>query len=131
MVYLSRFSNLDTIFNEFFHIWPTETKPPIDQFPIFNDDESEVKGWEIQLALAGFSKEDIEVSSDEEYLIIEGDNTFKKDIAEKYKCKFNRQIVYNKKLNVKESKVSLEEGILRIQIPISKPLNKKTKLFGN
>ena len=142
---ISSFSTIDSLFNQIFHSyfykWPTETKPPMEVFPIvdygdedpekFRDREvADIKGLEIQMALAGFTKDDVDVFVDDDYLTIKGDNSKKDNIANRFKCNFNHKIPYSKQLDVKKTTVSLENGILSIQIPTKAPEETKFRLFG-
>jgi HSP20 family molecular chaperone IbpA len=122
------------IFDTFFLNWPEATKPPIDHFPIIDgdlDDESSLKGWTIQMAIAGFTEEDIEVWHDNQVLHIKGDNTSRCScISNRFKSKFHRKLAVANKLNLSESKVSLENGILSIEIPRATESFVGTYLFG-
>ena len=124
-------SFLDDFDNLFFN-WPVSAKPPIDSFPVLDTDgdAATLKGWEIQMALAGFLEEDVKVWNEDNILHISGDNTSSDVLSTKFICKFHHKIPVSKDLDLAKSKVVLSHGILSIIIPTSKSDISKTLLFG-
>lgn len=119
--------NLEELFESLFYRYPDDTKPPIENFPIYKDNS--LKGYKIQMALAGFKEEDLKVWFDERTIVIEGSN-LETDIADKFKCDFKREFNCSNKLDLSAAKVSFENGLLDIYLPIIEPEKKKTYLFG-
>jgi len=124
--------NLDLLFDEFFGSWPIDRKPPIDKFPIMDPDnmQDSLKGWNVQLALAGFNEDDLKVWFTNDTLHIEGDNTYRDTISEKFKSKFHHEIKVYKTLDLDNTEVLFENGILDIKIPIKEIIENKKLLFG-
>ena len=114
---------LDQLFNEFF----TDPNPWIKQstngYPvtdIYKDDDG---NQVIEMALAGFSKEDIEISVAENTITISPNATkeqfFNGSIDRKIaRRSFSRKFVdYNNQLKLKGCKASFVNGLLRVEIP--------------
>lgn len=122
--------NLNNLFNSFFFSWPTDPKPPIESFPIVDPDEERiedrVKGWEIQMAVAGFSEEDIEVWHEGKVLHIKGSNK-ENGVAPRFSCSFYHKIPCSKHLAVEKTEVDLKNGILKIQIPMEESTTEQKK----
>jgi len=126
--------DLPLLFDTFFLKWPEAAKPPMDNFPILDSDASngeQLKGWEIQLALAGFTEKDVRVWYEGQTLHIGGDNSSNENIGSKFSCSFHHTLAISKDLDLKESEVSLKEGILSIKIPINSSIRKENHLFGS
>jgi hypothetical protein len=117
-----------------FYTWPTDPKPPIVYFPIRTPIGSciSIIGWEIQIALSGFSDKDIEVYNQNNILHIKGDNTHRhKDVSNKFINSFHYQIHCVETLYLSNSKVEFTNGLLRIKIPIQEKANQISLLFGS
>lgn len=111
---------MNRMFESFFHSWPTEPKPPIESFPIIDpeaSDKEQVKGWEIQMAVAGFSEGDIEVWSEGRVLHIKGSNRGN-EVASRFTCSFYHKIPCSKYLDLDRAEAGLLNGILSIKIPL-------------
>ena len=121
---------LTTLLNEFFYSYPETNKPPVERYPIYDESNTEVVGWVIQMALAGFSKEDIEVSYDDKLLYISGDNTKNDLIAEKFKCNFAHKYSLSNNIDVQNTKINFENGMLFIEVPVREKKQIKKLLFG-
>ena len=128
----SLFNDFDCLFNDFFGSWPTLTKPPMDKFPIIDPDSDDdvLKGWSIQLALAGYDESDIKVWNEADKLHIMADNTSRENISEKFRSKFHHEIKVYRDLDLENSKVSFNNGILDISIPVKRFETNKKLLFG-
>jgi len=122
-------NDLSSFIDELFYRVPTETKPPMGFSRVY-DDDGIVIGSEIQMALAGFQEDDIDVKVDEDYIYLRGDNTKRDNVHTRFLCSFSHKIPYNKKLDVKNTKVSLENGILTLRFLFVKQEDKKLHLFG-
>lgn len=119
-----------------FFNWPESPKPPIAERAIIVDHEvgddlswSNINGWDIQLALAGYKEDDIKVWHVDNTLHITGDNT-ERDIIDKFKGKFHREFIISKQLALDKSVVKLEDGILYIKIPRNTEHSSVNRLFG-
>ena len=127
----------NSLFESFFLNWPEQSKPPISHFPILDADKSvaglcestDLKGWEIQLAVAGYTENDLKVWYENHILHISGDNT-EREISHKFKCKFDHSLNVHSGLDLSKSEVSLSMGILSIKIPINKYKEEEKYLFG-
>jgi HSP20 family molecular chaperone IbpA len=117
------------MFDQFFFNWPTEVKPPLDSFPIVNKENS-LDGYEIQMALAGFTENDVKVYSEDRVLHIEGNNTETKGLSDRFVCKFHHKIPCSSKLDLEATKVSLENGVLSIRIPRLEKAKDRVYLFN-
>jgi len=111
---------INRAFESFFHSWPTEPKPPIEGFPIVDPNSSDtesVRGWEIQMAVAGFGEENVEVWSEGKVLHIKGSNK-ENDVAPRFSCSFYHKIPCSKYLDIDRAEAKLVNGILSIKIPV-------------
>ena len=103
----------------------TNSYPPYD---ILKDDDYNFK---IEMALAGFSKKDIEVEVAENLLTIKSVRENNQDSKNVYKGisyrKFTREFTIADDIEVKDAK--LEDGLLTIQLERIVPDEKKPKLI--
>lgn len=144
-----------------FYTWPTDPKPPIVYFPIrttpigpiedmknmhriysesivppdssffIKPKSLPITGWEIQVALSGFSDKDIEVYNQNNILHIKGDNTHRhKDVSNKFINSFHYQIHCVEALYLSNSKVEFINGLLRIKIPIQEKADQTSDTFS-
>lgn len=118
----------DNLYNLFFS-WPTEAKPPIEKIPFYNED-GELEKVEIQMALAGFRKEDINIECDDKLLYISGSNANCEEISKRFTCSFSHKIAYTSQLNMSDSEIIFENGFLRIIIPAIEVKKTRMSLFG-
>ena len=125
-----------SLFNDLFFNWPEAPKPPMVVEKVRNHKDKDPTGWytegyRITMALAGFTEKDVEVSVDGQIMHIKGSNTSDEILPAKFQCTFNHSLQISKELDLNKTKVTLENGLLRIFIPIAE--EKKTKrrlLFG-
>jgi HSP20 family molecular chaperone IbpA len=113
----------DQIFDQFFDDPRSMIKRSTDGYPLTdiykNEDDSQV----IEMALAGFSKENINIQIKENTITISSNtksNTESKfGLARRIaKRKFSKTFVdYHNQLNFKETTANFENGLLRITIP--------------
>jgi len=119
---------------DYFFNWPTEPKPPMDSYPMRKtpfDDTTPSVGRSIQIALAGFSEDQISVCAKNNILIIKGDNTDSK-ISHKFRSEFTRKLQLSHQLDPKNANVYFYNGLLTIDIPFKKEvLGEPKTLFGN
>jgi len=120
------------LFDELFFNFPTAPKPPMDVSPAYDGKyDSSLLGWTVTMAVAGLSEKDVLVESDGQILYIKGDNS-EKEIPDKFKCSFNHKLQIAKELDLTKTKVSLDNGLLTIFIPLAEDKkSKKLLLFGN
>ena len=130
MVFTAPYDILDLVDSLFYGFPNNNAKPPIEKFPVFGDDNV-LKGFKIQMAVAGFSEENIKVWFDEEakVVVVEGSNE-DLDIASKFKSSFKREFRCSNKIDLSNIEVSLKNGLLEIYFPVIEPKKKKTFLFG-
>jgi len=117
------------VIDVFFYYWPNDPKPPGSFLPIF-DKENNPLAVELQFALAGFKKEDLKIWNEGHTLRIQGSNITRQDITDKFKCNIDRSIALKEAMDVERAKVSLDEGILRIHIPVEEKAKEKRFLLG-
>tara|TARA_Y100000034_G_scaffold133365_1_gene198635 strand:+ start:808 stop:1239 length:432 start_codon:yes stop_codon:yes gene_type:complete len=112
---------IDQLFDQFFNDPRPMIKRSTEGYPltdIYKDDED---NQVIEMALAGFSKEDLEVEIKDNTIIIssessnEGSGILARRIARR---SFTRKFVdYDSSLNLAGSKATFENGLLKIVIP--------------
>lgn len=121
--------DIPRLFDDLFFNFPTAPKPPMDVYPIYEDDDS-ISGWGITMALAGFSDKNIKVEAEGQILHIKGDNS-STNIPRKFLCNFDHKLQVSRELDLSKTKVSLDNGLLQIRIPIAEEkLIKRKLLFG-
>jgi len=125
-----------------FHSMPSDPKPPMvvdlygclpeDEFDNQDIDEVEVSegGVLIQLAVAGYTSEDIKVYTQNNVLFIEGNNLERDEVPTKFKSKFKKTLPTKNNVDLVETQVDLVNGILTIKIPFTKPEDNRNYLFG-
>lgn len=110
----------DPFFKTFFLTFPNkEARPPSDYYVVYGDKEN-VLGCRILYALAGFKQEDIKVYSEKGKLYIEADNN-KEDretTGTKFVCKFKHFFNLSDIADPDNIKVSFENGLLSVFVPI-------------
>ena len=141
------FLTTEDIFSRFFYSFPnSEPKPPVSirpimekEFPVENDEDvaytgtkttSSCVGVEVQFAVAGFQEKDIKIWFEGRTLIVEGNNTSREKVAERFQCSFSRRISIKENLELEEATITLENGILAIRLPVRSNEKERTYLFG-
>lgn len=119
---------LDSLFDSLFYNFPKEIKPPVTTEIRY--DGRVPKNVLIQVALAGFSEEDINIWCEDNNLCISGDNTKKEGILDKFKTQFEWHWPVSKKLSIENTKIDFTNGLLTIDIPVIVPEKKKIFLKG-
>jgi len=126
-------TNIDRTFDELwevmFHSFPSETKPPL-ALETYGDN-SEDGGVLIQMAVAGFQDSDIRVYTQNGVLYLEGDNTQREEVPEKFRSKFIRTLPSKNNIDLDKTKVDLTHGILTVKVPFIQPESNRTYLFGD
>lgn len=115
----------EQLFQEFFYGFPKETKPPIS-WEIQKEGKSDNFKLSIQVALAGFSPDDIKVWNEGNTLFIEGSNQASDKVLKKFHQTFSWKIPLTDKLEVSNTQVSFENGLLTIDVP-----SKNTEQYRN
>ena len=124
--------NLRKDINSFDFISSSNGSFPHTNFKI----SKETKDMEIEMALAGYKKEDIDIIFDDDLLIVKTKEEYKKDKKEEdkffvikndikqssFEIKFN---VPFDKYNVDKSKAVFENGVLRIDVPVKEEAKPK------
>ena len=88
-------------------------------------------GVEIQMALAGFKEDYLKVYFEGSNLIIAGDNLEDTSvISDKFRCKFEKALALTKYYDLKKTKITFENGLLAIFIPVAETTNDKVYLLG-
>ena len=102
-------------------------------YPPFNILKKHEEEYEISLAIAGFSKEELTISQHENVLTVKGERETKTDEIDKYLFKGIAERVFKKTFSLHEnatvSEVQLKNGILLITIKIDVPEEQKPKIF--
>ena len=127
-------SDFDELWKLMFHTFPVAGKPPlvIDLYGAGPNDEDETSdgGVLIRMAVAGYKEEDIKVYTQDNVLYIEGDNTSREKVPEKFRSKFVRTLPSKGNIALEKTKVKLEDGILSVSVPFISPEEHRTYLFG-
>jgi HSP20 family molecular chaperone IbpA len=122
---------LDDFQTRFFYSWPfSEPKPPSSAHGLLSEDGKHYTGVEIQFALAGFKDEDLKVWTEGRNIYVEGDNTKRDSINQKFKCRFTRKIPVQEALDLDTVQIKLEDGILSIQLSTRIDYENRRMLFG-
>lgn len=130
MIYSNKlFSEIDNLFNEVFYNFPKEPKPPA-AYSLSRNKENKPEAYEIQVALAGFKKEDVTVSWEGNELFIEGDNTKNENVFSKFKTNFSWKIPVADNIDLENLSVDFSEGLLTLKIPIRIPVKNRRYLLG-
>lgn len=107
-----------------------------DKYPVSNLSVDSDGSIFLEIAVSGFSKDDIEIKQEGSYLVIEGKKKESKAKDRKYiyhdisKKDFVRKYEVNEKLNVSELKANLDNGILTIEIPLKEEARPTKKSFS-
>jgi len=130
------FSPTADLMDSLFLQWPRKgPKPPAAWRPLSDDKEKrtggeELTGIEIQLALAGFREEDVEVYMRGRELSVVGDNSHREAVDSKWKARFEKKFYLQKRLSLENATVSFFDGILSVKVPLLSEEETKVKLFG-
>jgi HSP20 family molecular chaperone IbpA len=118
---------LDNLFDAFFFNVPKDLgKPPVDLLA-FKD---EAKKFHLQMAVAGYTEDEIRVSFEGRVLKIEGDNTKNDKVSPKFKSKFQRIWTVQEGVDLESAEVTFENGLLDICIQEKPPKSIGKLLFG-
>ena len=115
---------IDRLFEEFFQNPEPYVKQTTDGYPLTDIYKEEDGSQVIEMALAGFSKEDILINTEANKITISADGSkLKGQLAENRrriaKRAFKKSFVdYHNTLDFGSSNATFENGLLRIQIPL-------------
>jgi len=130
MVY-SLFHEFDSLFNNLFYNFPKEVKPPLDTNIVKSG--GGVEKVILQAALAGFKEEDVKVWYEDNTLFIKGSNikeSQENTILPKFLSNFQWKFPVSEKIDLKNSEVTLKDGLLTIVLPVINPVKEKKFLLG-
>lgn len=128
--YLDDLENvMERFISEFFFSFPDSQKPPMTSRLVYDLDEDcsipgpddEIKAFEIQMAVAGFEKKDIDVEFSDKTIAVSGSNLKNKFVATKFAHSFRKKFVVNNKMDLDNTVAKLQDGILSIVIPVIEP----------
>ena len=117
-------SAIDRLFEEFFQNPEPYVKQTTNGYPLTDIYKEEDGSQVIEMALAGFSKEDILINTEANKITISADGSkLKGQLAENRrriaKRAFKKSFVdYHNTLDFGSSNATFENGLLRIQIPL-------------
>jgi HSP20 family molecular chaperone IbpA len=121
---------IDKAFSGCYDYYTPDSNPSVDIHPLYGKDNKTAKGIVIQMALAGFSDDDIKVWHDDKLLYIKGDRKSSRGLLDKFVDKFSYEHRIADNLDMKNSSVNLENGMLFIEIPFKEKKDFKRFLFG-
>ena len=120
-------SILDNLLDSMFFNFPKETgKPPSDIINFLDEKEK----FHIQLALAGYSEDEIKVECEGKVLKIYGDNTKNRKISSKFKSKFLKVWTVQETIDLDSAEVSFKNGLLDITLCEKQTKSSSKLLFG-
>jgi HSP20 family protein len=107
----------------FYHSKASTT--PVSNKPLYNIIQKEA-AWNLEIALPGFSKEEIQVDIQQDQLIIKATPTATENNVKTYHREFNLneksiQFHLNDNMDASAIQAKLENGILLVQIPSKTP----------
>ena len=117
-------TTFDRLFEEFFQNPAPYVKQTTDGYPLTDIYKNEDGSQVIEMALAGFSKEDILIDTEANKITVSAEGSkIKGDLAEKVrriaKRSFKKSFVdYHNTLDFGNSDASFENGLLKIVIPL-------------
>ena len=118
---------LDNLFDNLFWNLPKESGKPPSDILAFKD---ELKKFHIQLAIAGYSEEDIKVSFEGRVLKVQGDNTNNEKISPKFKSKFQKIWTVQDTIDLESTEVVFKDGLLDITLQEKENKSLSKILFG-
>ena len=119
----------DDLFDRF-HAYGTGT--PKGQYPPYNIVKDSAEKWRLELALAGWSKEDIEVSTEQNVILIKSKDQEKKDPTE-YVHQGVAQRSFARGFNLSDDveigEVTFVNGMLTIELQKVIPEHQKRRVY--
>ena len=119
----------DDLFDRF-HAYGTGT--PKGQYPPYNIVKDSAEKWRLELALAGWSKEDIEVSTEQNVILIKSKDQEKKDSTE-YVHQGVAQRSFARGFNLSDDveigEVTFVNGMLTIELQKVIPAHQKRRVY--
>lgn len=105
------YKNFDEILNNFSEIFRENLKRNSSSDSIITSTE---EGWDIELSTPGFTKNELSIKVDNNYLKIEGE--VKEDEKSKLKKSFKKTYTLPQKVKIEKIDAKLENGILVLNI---------------
>ena len=124
----------DDVFDQFESFFDSDLRIPTINYPPYNIVKTGKNAYDIEVALAGFNKKDIDVSVEDGVLTIESKasdkdeskdedgNTIYKGISKRY---FKRQFTLSNDVEIKGAE--LKDGLLKVSMEKIVPESKKLK----
>ena len=124
----------DDVFDQFESFFDSDLRIPTINYPPYNIVKTGKNAYDIEVALAGFNKKDIDVSVEDGVLTIESKasdkdeskdedgNTIYKGISKRY---FKRQFTLSNDVEIKGAE--LKDGLLKVSMEKIIPESKKLK----
>jgi HSP20 family molecular chaperone IbpA len=127
---------IQKLVEDFFFSYPESSKPPITYRTIYGDTDegdlptinADVEAFEIQIALAGFSTNEVDVFHDDRTITVKGSNKEVKGIAPKLVCEFENTWAVSDRLSLEDTDVTLKHGLLTVRIPVKKEMDNRRLL---
>lgn len=117
-------SFIDEFFNDSLPFQLVNRQDNYPKFNIFKESKDDTNRFSVELCIAGFSKEDLSVTTENDILTVNGSKNRPEDQKEYiYKGVADRDFTWSLKLpkRAEIEKVKLVDGILKIDIIIKKP----------
>ena len=118
---------LDNLFDSLFFNFPKETGKPPSDIIAFKDEKNK---FHIQLAVAGYSENEIKVECEGRVLKVCGDNSKNDKISPKFKSKFQKVWTVQETIDLESTEVSFKDGLLDITLCEKQTKSSSKLLFG-
>ena len=124
-----QFVGFDQLFNELERIVEGQAVPKLNTFPPHNVLKVDDSHYVVEMAVAGFSKEEIDIQLDDGILIVKGDKKDKEEFEYVYRGIATRSFTKSIRLidTIEVRGAEFKDGILRIALENVIPENKKPR----
>ena len=124
-----QFVGFDQLFNELERIVEGQSAPKLSTFPPHNVLKVDDSHYVVEMAVAGFSKEEIDIQLDDGVLIVKGDKKDKEEFEYVYRGIATRSFTKSIRLidTIEVRGAEFKDGILRIALENVIPENKKPR----
>ena len=124
-----QFVGFDQLFNELERLVEVPTHPRQTTFPPHNVLKVDDSHYVVEMAVAGFSKEEIDIQLDDGILIVKGDKKDKEEFEYVYRGIATRSFTKSIRLidTIEVRGAEFKDGILRIALENVIPENKKPR----
>ena len=124
-----QFVGFDQLFNELERIVEGQSAPKLSTFPPHNVLKVDDSHYVVEMAVAGFSKEEIDIQLDDGVLIVKGDKKDKEEFEYVYHGIATRSFTKSIRLidTIEVRGAEFKDGILRIALENVIPENKKPR----